>query len=343
MTPAVARHPLLAVVGMHRSGTSAMAAALCARGAWAGAPDDLMPPDPHNTLGYFERADTASRLDCLLASLGGSWSEPPPAARLEEASDSVLAAVSEVLAHVLGGVPPGRLPLIKDPRLSLLAAELQHVPGVDPTVIVCVRHPLDVARSLEARNGLPLSRGLALWEIYNARLAQGLAGRQVYVHGMGVPACSADRTAEDVMARHPTQALGSAPAPVLRQDLVHQRTGELDARGWLTRHQLDMWSALERAALAGQPGVLEAWDTSPAAEHELERADARVSAARVRELESRVLALTRRLEAEAEQRAAAHELARRHADSQARQDLERRIREAAGRSGTSSPQGDGNA
>ena len=37
-------------------------------------------------------------------------------------------------------------------------------------LVVCIRHPLDVARSLERRDGMTLEQGLELWATYNQRL-----------------------------------------------------------------------------------------------------------------------------------------------------------------------------
>ena len=49
------RAPLILVVGMHRSGTSLLGSILQALGV--ALPGPLIPGDPHNPAGYFERSD----------------------------------------------------------------------------------------------------------------------------------------------------------------------------------------------------------------------------------------------------------------------------------------------
>jgi hypothetical protein len=40
------------------------------------------------------------------------------------------------------------------------------------SIVVCIRHPLNVARSLARREGWPLQQGLALWRDYNLHLTE---------------------------------------------------------------------------------------------------------------------------------------------------------------------------
>ena len=56
--------------------------------------------------------------------------------------------------------------VVKEPRLCFLLPLLRDYIS-NPICIHIVRNPLEVARSLQNRNGFGLSAGLALWEIYN--------------------------------------------------------------------------------------------------------------------------------------------------------------------------------
>ena len=57
----------------------------------------------------------------------------------------------------------------KDPRtLFCLEGWLDVLPQLQ--MVAIVRHPEAVARSLQARNGMPLADGLELWRLYNSRL-----------------------------------------------------------------------------------------------------------------------------------------------------------------------------
>ena len=80
-----------------------------------------------------------------------------PAAVLREAPpDSQWQQSCRGLAH----------PVIKDPRLCVLAEGLQPLVQADAvrfTVFLPIRHPLEAARSLQAAQGTDLRQGLQLW------------------------------------------------------------------------------------------------------------------------------------------------------------------------------------
>ena len=65
------------VLGMHRSGTSALAGALEAMGFAVGPDDDVMPADVGDPEGYFELLSIVRANDDLLARFGGRWDSPP--------------------------------------------------------------------------------------------------------------------------------------------------------------------------------------------------------------------------------------------------------------------------
>src|SRR5271166_2804260 len=65
------------VVGLHRSGTSALAGALEAMGLFVGPPDALIGPHPTNPDGHFELRAVADLNDEILAHFGGAWDWPP--------------------------------------------------------------------------------------------------------------------------------------------------------------------------------------------------------------------------------------------------------------------------
>ena len=109
------------VLGMHRSGTSAAAGLLCQAGAWPGHPDELMPTTQYNPRGHFERRRTADAIDQLLGETGGSWDSPPLAKLSACGLEPLRPRFENILREVRQSAPPATVPLIKDPRLSLLA------------------------------------------------------------------------------------------------------------------------------------------------------------------------------------------------------------------------------
>jgi hypothetical protein len=65
------------VLGMHRSGTSAVAGMLVEAGFDGGRAPDLAAGDEGNPRGFFERWSLLARHDALLRQLGASWDVPP--------------------------------------------------------------------------------------------------------------------------------------------------------------------------------------------------------------------------------------------------------------------------
>ena len=170
--------------GMHRSGTSMVANLLRLCGLHLGQQDEMLPPASDNPEGFWENANFRNLNDEILGALGGRFDAPP---RLPDGWHEleVLAPLrekaGEVLRQTLSAEPWGW----KDPRNSLtLPFWSSLLPRLK--VIVCVRHPLDVARSERRRwerlytlnrpavTSLPLY--LTAWRLYD-RVAGALSIR----------------------------------------------------------------------------------------------------------------------------------------------------------------------
>lgn len=133
--------------------------------------DDLAPA-PDNPRGFFESRRLSTFNDQLLASLGGDWSHPPllpPRWSDPVLLDQITAARSQFAADAMG-----RDWLDKDPRLCITLPAMNHLLLRRVPVLAALRDPLQVALSLQLRNGFPLERGLALWFVYNHHLAAAL-------------------------------------------------------------------------------------------------------------------------------------------------------------------------
>ncbi len=150
----------IAVLGMHRSGTSALAGSLAEAGIYLG--NVLGQSIPHNRKGLQEPASVLYMQENLLQANGGSWDNPP--ARVEWGK--LHTAVRDLFLESREGFEPWAF---KDPRTLLtLEGWLEVRPGLALAGIF--RDPLSVARSLERRNGFSLMKGLSLWQLYNERL-----------------------------------------------------------------------------------------------------------------------------------------------------------------------------
>jgi GT2 family glycosyltransferase len=152
------------VMGMHRSGTSALAGVLHHLGVELGS--RLMPASPDNPRGYWEHLDIVAANQALMTALGFGWDDIrplPPGYDRSEAGREARRRFETVLLRDFAGVG---LWGMKDPRLCRLAALLDAVLerlGAAPRFILVLRHPLEVAASLAGRDGLSAERAHLLW------------------------------------------------------------------------------------------------------------------------------------------------------------------------------------
>jgi hypothetical protein len=154
----------LVVLGMHRSGTSSVAGALVRLGGQA--PAHLMPAAPSNERGFWESNVVMELNDDILRAAGTFWNDwrPFDPRRLGRADEwSFRERAAAALAAEFSGMG---VPVLKDPRMCRLMSFWRPVfadAGWSTRIILPVRSPLEVARSLERRDGLPPSLGCLIW------------------------------------------------------------------------------------------------------------------------------------------------------------------------------------
>ena len=199
------------VLGMHRSGTSCLAALLAAAGARV--PGDSL-RNWDNPKGHHEATALVRLNDDVLAHSGGHWLEAPDEVRWTDAQ----AAERD---RLLALMPDGRPALLKDPR-TLLTLPFWRASPVPHRLIGVVRHPLAVARSLLAWRQMPVDEGLALWLAHNRALT-----------GAGCPVLDFALPAGEFTAAVVTMgaSLGLTPDPTALAtayvpDLVHHGAGD---------------------------------------------------------------------------------------------------------------------
>ena len=156
------------VLGMHRSGTSALARVLNILGCET--PRTLMEPDSANQSGYWESPQIAKFNDRILHSGGATWHDwyefNPSWFNSIVANSLVGEAVSLIEAEF------GREPLIvvKDPRMTLVFPFWRRVfdqAGYSIRCVILQRHPLEVCASLNKRNNISLGRAALIWLRYS--------------------------------------------------------------------------------------------------------------------------------------------------------------------------------
>ncbi|SMC03918.1 Sulfotransferase family protein [Sulfobacillus thermosulfidooxidans DSM 9293] len=159
----------IVVLGMHRSGTSVIAAGLRVLGVDWGRDDEFLPLATDNPKGHFEWADVVYWHEVLLAVLGRRWNDwaALPPEWLDQPSVQAVAETMTALVrqrfgeHTLWG--------FKDPRTCLFVPLWERIFSrldVVPNYVVVIRHPLSVAYSLQRRDGMTLAEGLQLWMRY---------------------------------------------------------------------------------------------------------------------------------------------------------------------------------
>lgn len=155
---------LVVVLGMHRSGTSAVARGLAALGADLGG--DLMPPGADNPRGYWEDLEVVQFNEELFSFLGTKLAElksigPSEVAALRERGFTERAA-----ALLQRKVDRHTTFAFKDPRTAKLWLFWREVlPRVQAEAgcVFVVRHPTSVAESLRKRNHIDPVHGQLLW------------------------------------------------------------------------------------------------------------------------------------------------------------------------------------
>ncbi len=164
------------VLGMHRSGTSAVTRVLNLLGVELGS--RLMPPAPDNPGGFWEHLGVVEIHDRLLSDLGRSWDDfrPLPENWLDGAA--ALRAHQEISKLIESEFADAPLWGVKDPRLSLFVPLWERVLrslGIESCALIVLREPAEVARSLHERNAIPAALGEALWCRYTVEAIRGSA------------------------------------------------------------------------------------------------------------------------------------------------------------------------
>lgn len=155
----------VAVLGMHRSGTSAVTRALNMVGVML--PGELMHNTQHNSSGHWEALEAVRIHDALFAAQQYTWDDPfIPSDVCIAHREATTQAKSDITAFITHHVEPGLTFAIKDPRLChglpLWVDCICDTP-ILPHAIIMVRNPLEVAASLAARDNMPTSVGVQLW------------------------------------------------------------------------------------------------------------------------------------------------------------------------------------
>lgn len=256
MTPATP-DVMLFIAGMHRSGTSALCAALRACGANFG--EQLLAPMAGvNDDGFWEDAGVVDANDTLLASVGGNWYAPGTAACAGawpvEAQREFQRRAVEILRRGFGAGP---LWAVKDPRFCLtlpLWLQACEALGIATRLCIASRSPLEVAQSLRRRDAFPLGYGLRLDLVYRRALLAGLPADALQV---AYPDLVSDPVAvmRGLAGSLPLSVDEAALAASVRRDLRHHQQDTTDSLLATPVIPGDRFPALETAIEEAYPAA----------------------------------------------------------------------------------------
>lgn len=249
------------VLGMHRSGTSAVTQLLALAGAEL--PANVMPGDEHNAKGYFEPWKIATFNDERLRAAGSAWDDPFAYPYRPLPPDQEQAWLDAASALFDEEFPKVAWPLMKDPRATVLLPMWRRVleaRGVQARCVIPVRHPLAVAGSLRRRDGFADEKSVLVWSSY--MLAAEAYTRDLPRAFVGYDALLADWRAEAARI----EAAHGAPLPkltpkaakeidgFLTADLRHNAvTDGLKALGWAGEIAADVFAWFEAKAAGRNP------------------------------------------------------------------------------------------
>jgi hypothetical protein len=158
----------IAVIGMHRSGTSAVARGLAALGVYLGS--DFLDAQPENPTGYWEDKGIVELNERVLTALRSTWDDVAPIHARQFTDWRMWRLRNEATRHLRRHFTPHPLWGFKDPRtirLLPLWLRIMHDCNAEDAYLLVIRNPSSVAASLFARQGMTVETAQRLWLAYN--------------------------------------------------------------------------------------------------------------------------------------------------------------------------------
>ncbi|MES2223669.1 MAG: glycosyltransferase [Patescibacteria group bacterium] len=166
------------VLGMHRSGTSAVSGSLARAGVFFG--DNLLPAAPYNPKGFYEHLDILHTNEEILRTFNSSFEDIKPLPELWYKSISMIPFKERLREIIERDFADVSVFGFKDPRISILLPlylELFEEMNLDARLIVCERSSFEIALSLKERINFSLYESLALCKKYKQAIEEGVKGK----------------------------------------------------------------------------------------------------------------------------------------------------------------------
>ncbi|MEO6824293.1 MAG: hypothetical protein ABI167_06120 [Nitrosospira sp.] len=168
---------IVVVLGMHRSGTSAVARSLRAMGVDLG--DRMPPPQAPNPKGFWEDQDLCG-INCeIMHVLGSDWHHLAPLALHDMETQQENYFLSKAAKLLSPKFSEGTIFGFKDPRTIKLLPFWKKVflqCQLDIGCVLAIRHPLSVSQSLTKRDGFDAEKNYFLWLGHVIESLSGSAG-----------------------------------------------------------------------------------------------------------------------------------------------------------------------
>ncbi|MEM6586860.1 MAG: sulfotransferase [Pseudomonadota bacterium] len=152
------------VVGMHRSGTSALSGLLQHLGCTG--PKNPMQIIAENPKGHFESRPLSELHDDVLRAAGSSWYDTQPFPSAWMTSPMASQYRDDLKEMITAEFGQSSLFVVKDPRICRFLpfwVETLRDMNIKPLIVHTHRNPLEVAASLQERNGFETDFGNILW------------------------------------------------------------------------------------------------------------------------------------------------------------------------------------
>jgi len=194
------------LLGMHRSGTSAIARGLGALSVYLG--NDFLDSQPENPTGYWEDKGIVALNERLLGALGLKWDDTSPIDSRTFERRRVRALRRDAIRYLNRTFTSTPLWGFKDPRTIRVLPFWQRTLRdceVEDSYVVAIRNPQSVAASLFARQAMDADTAYGLWLVHMVPFFSAVIGRPFVVvdydllmrdpraqlariaHGLGVP------------------------------------------------------------------------------------------------------------------------------------------------------------
>ncbi len=230
------------VLGMHRSGTSAVAGTLRHLGVDLGR--SLKPPiKGENDRGFWEHADISQKHDDILSVFNSSWDDPCELPPQYIRNPDVIEHSNAIASIITEEFRDAKLFGLKDPRMCRLL-ELWDVifssRRLNPGFVLVFRNPWEVARSLATRDGFPLAKSFSLWLSHTLAITTFTKDRPrsivLYDRLLEDPCGTVNRIADDLRISWPVPV--DEARPLVEGFLSHSLRHHLFSPAAVTRNRL---------------------------------------------------------------------------------------------------------